>query len=145
VWSAQGAWEPEEAQRVCEELGLVRAFDPLETKASAAPVVYATLRALGHRAGFSLAALADALTKTIERGPEEAFISVDAERAFDTARRLRTLAAEAGADTALGGAAADHADDDSDEEEDGEPGDEDFDDADDADDEASEEDEKDAS
>ncbi|MEY4580261.1 MAG: hypothetical protein RL701_4964, partial [Pseudomonadota bacterium] len=96
VWSAQGAWEPEEAQRVCEELGLVRAFDPLETKASAAPVVYATLRALGHRAGFSLAALADALTKTIERGPEEAFISVDAERAFDTARRLRTLAAEAG-------------------------------------------------
>jgi len=102
VWAAQGAWEPEEAQRVCDELGLCRAFDPLESRASASAVVYATLRALGHRAGFSYASLADAVTRTLEHGPEEAFISVDAERAFDIARRLRGLANQeaAGSDVA---------------------------------------------
>ena len=95
VWSAQGAWEPEEAEAMCKELGLVRAFDPLETPPSgASEVVYATLRALGHRAGFSYSALADAVTRTLAHSPREAFISVDAERSFDVAKRLQTLANE---------------------------------------------------
>jgi hypothetical protein len=101
VWAAQGAWEPEEAQAVCQELGLCRAFDPLETRSSSrADVVYATLRALGHRAGFSYAALSDALLRTLEHKPSEAFISVDAERAFDIARRLQTLSAQAAGEAA---------------------------------------------
>lgn len=95
VWAAQGAWEPELAQRVCEDLGLVRAFDPLETTGSPGAIAYATLRALGHRAGFSYSSLSDALVRTLEPGPTEAFISVDAERAFDIAKRLKTLASEA--------------------------------------------------
>jgi uncharacterized protein YecE (DUF72 family) len=95
VWAAQGAWEPEEAEALCKELGLVRAFDPLETPPSGtSDVVYATLRALGHRAGFSYSALADAVTRTLAHGPSEAFISVDAERSFDVAKRLQTLANE---------------------------------------------------
>lgn len=94
VWAAQGAWEPEEAQALCKELGLVRAFDPLETASSPGEVVYATLRALGHRAGFSYSALSDAVTRTLAHGPSEAFISVDAERSFDIAKRLQTLANE---------------------------------------------------
>ncbi|HET8932683.1 MAG TPA: DUF72 domain-containing protein [Polyangiales bacterium] len=95
VWAAQGAWEPEEAEALCKELGLVRAFDPLETPpSSASEVVYATLRALGHRAGFSYSALADAVTRTVQHGPRDAFISVDAERSFDVAKRLQTLANE---------------------------------------------------
>ena len=95
VWSAQGAWEPEEMHTLCKEIGFCRAFDPLETKSSPGEIAYATLRALGHRAGFSLSALADALTRTLAHGPKEAFVSVDAERAFDIARRLQTLAGEA--------------------------------------------------
>ncbi|MET0387112.1 MAG: DUF72 domain-containing protein [Polyangiales bacterium] len=98
VWAAQGAWEPEEQHALCEELGLVRAFDPLETKSSPAKVTYATLRALGHRAGFSYAALSDALARTLEHAPEEAFVSVDADKSFDIARRLQTLAVEAAGD-----------------------------------------------
>jgi hypothetical protein len=57
--------------------------------------VYATLRALGHRAGFSYSALADAVSRTLAHAPEEAFLSVDAERSFDIAKRLKGLAAEA--------------------------------------------------
>jgi len=89
------------------------------------------LRALGHRAGFSLSALADALSRTLAHGPTEAFISVDAERAFDIARRLQTLADQAFADAdreAAGGeideddddlaSDEDEADDDSEESED---------------------------
>jgi uncharacterized protein YecE (DUF72 family) len=92
VWSAQGAWEPEELQALCSELGLVRAFDPLETAAGPSEkVVYATLRALGHRAGFSFSSLSDAVARTQEFDPSEAFISVDAERSFDLAKRMQGL------------------------------------------------------
>jgi len=99
VWAAQGAWEPEELQRICDELGLTRAFDPLETAAIRSPIAYATLRALGHRSGFSYTALSDAVARTLEHEPEEAFISVDAARSFDVARRLHTLATQT--DTSL--------------------------------------------
>jgi len=141
VWAAQGAWEPEEAQALCEELGLCRAFDPLETKSSSGEIVYATLRALGHRAGFSHAALSDALIRTLEHRPTEAFISVDAERAFDIARRLHTLAAEAFSV----GAAAESGDEDTDAEPDEYEADEDdeLDGEDELDDEDEEEDEED--
>jgi len=123
VWAAQGAWEPEEAHAVCKELGITRAFDPLETLSSPGPVAYATLRALGHRSGFSYAALADALSRTLAHHPEEAFISVDSERGFDVARRLATLSAEAHAAAGLSDAAdrldADAGDDDSERDDDG--------------------------
>jgi len=99
VWAAQGAWEPEELQRICDDLGLVRAFDPLETAATRSSVAYATLRALGHRSGFSYTALSDAVARTLEHEPKEAFISVDAARSFDIARRLQTLATQT--DTSL--------------------------------------------
>lgn len=94
VWVPQGAWEVDEVQALCDELGLVRGFDPLETQCRPNPVVYATLRALGHRAGFSYSALSDALGRVLEHSPEEAFVSVDADRGFDIARRLQTIAAE---------------------------------------------------
>jgi uncharacterized protein YecE (DUF72 family) len=98
VWLPQGVWEAADTQALCADLGLVYGFDPLETKPGASDVVYATLRAFGHRAGFSLAALSDAVITTISGAPREAFISVDAERAFDIARRIRTLSSEAGID-----------------------------------------------
>jgi hypothetical protein len=134
VWSAQGAWEPEEMHALCKELGWCRAFDPLETKSSPGEIAYATLRALGHRAGFSLSALADALTRTLAHGPTEAFVSVDAERSFDIARRLQTLASQALADADREAAGGDVDEDDEltddaeDEEEDAESDDDDEDD-----------------
>jgi uncharacterized protein YecE (DUF72 family) len=99
VWAAQGAWEPEEMQSLCTELGLVRAFDPLEAKSSPGEVVYATLRALGHRAGFSYSSLEDAVTRTMEHGPSEAFLSVDADKSFDVARRIKGIVSQALAET----------------------------------------------
>ncbi|HTU62521.1 MAG TPA: hypothetical protein VMF89_28870, partial [Polyangiales bacterium] len=107
-------WEPEEMQALCTELGLVRAFDPLESKSSPGEVVYATLRALGHRAGFSFSSLEDAVTRTMEHGPSEAFLSVDADKSFDVARRIKGIVSQAIAETA----AEDDFDGDDDEDED---------------------------
>jgi uncharacterized protein YecE (DUF72 family) len=96
VWLPQGVWEPETAAALSADLGLVYGYDPLETRdAPASDVTYATLRALGHRAGFSTAALSDALVATLAHGPSEAFFSVDAERAFDIARRLTSTLEQA--------------------------------------------------
>jgi len=100
VWLPQGVWEAADAQALCADLGLCYGFDPLEGKPARGDVAYATLRAFGHRAGFSLAALADAVTTTLTYEPQEAFISVDADRAFDVARRIRTLSSEAADATA---------------------------------------------
>jgi uncharacterized protein YecE (DUF72 family) len=110
VWAAQGAWEPEEAQALCRELGILRAFDPLETAASPGDAVYATLRAMGHRAGFTYASLADAVSRTLVHAPKEAFLSVDAERSFEIAKRLKGLAAESLGEQLPAGIAADGGD-----------------------------------
>jgi uncharacterized protein YecE (DUF72 family) len=102
VWLPQGVWEPADTQALCADLGLVYGFDPLEGKPAASEVVYATLRALGHRSGFSLAALSDAVSTTLRHSPKTAFLTVDAERAFDVARRLRTLSSEGSLDAPAG-------------------------------------------
>jgi uncharacterized protein YecE (DUF72 family) len=114
VWLTQGLWEPEDTRALCNELGLCHAFDPLESEANPGEVAYATLRAFGHRAGFSLAALSDALDKTRRYATREAFVSVDAERAFDVARRLQSLASGQAADDALDDEGADEAESDED-------------------------------
>jgi hypothetical protein len=123
VWVAQGVWEPEDVHAMCSELGLHRGFDPLETKATKDQIAYATLRAFGHRSGFSLASLSDALVTTMAQSPAEAFISVDAERGFDVARRIQKLIEESaalGAAEDAAGESADDEDEDDDLEDDGE-------------------------
>jgi uncharacterized protein YecE (DUF72 family) len=122
VWWPQGVWEAPDAQALCAELGLVYGFDPLETRPGASEVVYATLRALGHRSGFSLAALSDAVSIATSHAPKEAFLSVDAERAFDIARRLRGLSDGASAEPSA--PSADPEQDEFDEDEDALEGDE---------------------
>jgi uncharacterized protein YecE (DUF72 family) len=129
VWVAQGVWEPEDVHAMCSELGLHRGFDPLETKATKDQIAYATLRAFGHRSGFSLASLSDALVTTMAQSPAEAFISVDAERGFDVARRIQKLIEESAAlGAAEDAAGAEEDDEDDDLEDEGEEveGDEDL-------------------
>ncbi len=96
VWAPRGVWEPEDTEPLCAKLGLSRAFDPLETPRPAGPFVYAELRALGHRKSFSQSALQDALEVIASEEYDEAFISVDAERGFDVAKRIMKIAAELG-------------------------------------------------
>lgn len=112
VWAPSGAWEPEEAEPVCDALGLLKAFDPLESRRPGGEVVYATLRAIGHRSTYSQAALEDALEAIEDEPASEAYISVEAERAFDIAKRLQRLAAERGMTDAHGEAGDDEADED---------------------------------
>lgn len=115
VWLPSGVWEPHETEVIAAELGIVAGFDPLESRRPAGPVAYGILRAMGHRTSFSPAAMADALATLLTAETREAFVTVDAERAFDVAKRLRQLATSAFAESA-----ADDAEDDEDGDEDDE-------------------------
>jgi uncharacterized protein YecE (DUF72 family) len=92
VWLPSGLWEPQETEALAAEYGLVCGFDPLEVRRPYGPVAYGKLRAMGHRTSFSPAALGDALVTLITAETTEAFLSVDAERAFDVAKKLRQIA-----------------------------------------------------
>jgi uncharacterized protein YecE (DUF72 family) len=92
VWLPSGLWEPQETEALAAEYGLVCGFDPLEVRRPYGPVAYGKLRAMGHRTSFSPAALGDALVTLITPETTEAFLSVDAERAFDVAKKLRQIA-----------------------------------------------------
>ncbi len=94
VWAPAGLWETDETNDLCTQLDLVRAFDPLEMPRPAGDIVYAQLRAMGHRSSFSPAALQDALETIADAPASEVFISVDAPRSFDIARRIVQLAVE---------------------------------------------------
>lgn len=96
VWAPRGVWEIEDTEPLCAELGLVRAFDPLESARPAGSFVYAELRALGHRKSFSLSALEDALDVIAGAHFDTAYVCVDSDRGFDVAKRLMSLAAEHG-------------------------------------------------
>lgn len=88
VWAPAGAWEPEDAQRIAEQLGLVYAFDPLHEDRPPGSVVYAQLTAMGAQTGFSDATLEDVLAKIEAEPYDEAFVSIDAPRSFQHAVRL---------------------------------------------------------
>ena len=120
VWLPSGVWEPHETEVIAAELGIVAGFDPLESRRPAGPVAYGILRAMGHRTSFSPAAMADALATLLTAETREAFVTVDAERAFDVAKRLRQLATSAFAESA-----ADDAEDDEDEDSDDDESDDD--------------------
>ncbi len=91
VWFPGGLWEPHDSHAVAASLGLVCGFDPLESKRPPGPIAYGTLRAMGHRTGFTPAALDDAIDTLVTADTELAFLSIDAERGFDIAKRTRQL------------------------------------------------------
>lgn len=138
VWSPSGVWEPHETEALAAELGIVAGFDPLESRRPSGPVAYGTLRAMGHRTSFSPAAMADALATLITPETREVFLSVDAERAFDVARKLRQIAMSLLTDAAEGGG-----DEDSELDEDDDELDDEFAAGDDADEEGADEDARD--
>jgi uncharacterized protein YecE (DUF72 family) len=100
VWLPSGVWEPHETEVIAADLGIVAGFDPLESRRPAGPVAYGILRAMGHRTSFSPAAMGDALATLLTRETREVFVTVDAERAFDVAKRLRQIAMSAFEDSA---------------------------------------------
>jgi hypothetical protein len=91
VWAPRGPWEPEQAARFAESVGLVLAFDPLLDPRPPGPVVYARLTALGVRRSFSDAALDDALDVILSEPVERGYISIDSDRSFKQAQRLSHL------------------------------------------------------
>lgn len=100
VWLPGGLWEPHVTEVLAADLGIVAGFDPLESRRPAGPVAYGTLRAMGHRTSFSPAAMGDALATLLTNETREVFVTVDADRAFEVAKRLRQIATSAFEDSA---------------------------------------------
>jgi hypothetical protein len=92
VWAPRGAWEPEHAERVAADLGLVLAFDPLEETCPVGPIAYARLIAIGARRSFSPASLEEALEALPASGDAASYVVIESERAFPQACALQRLA-----------------------------------------------------
>lgn len=97
VWHPSGLWDPEIALPLARKLGLVLAFDPLETEPpDDAEPVYARLRAIGLRSRFPETLLLEALDSALASAAEEVFVAIDSPRSFQEASRLSQLAREDG-------------------------------------------------
>jgi uncharacterized protein YecE (DUF72 family) len=120
VWSPTGLWEPDTAQEFAARLGIVCAFDPLETPAPSVPVAYARLEAIGGRQRFGdpvLRDLADILDAS-EAG--DIYLAIASPQSFQQATRLAQITRELtpGDDEVLEGEEALDDDEDADEDED---------------------------
>ena len=93
VWHPTGLWDPELARPFAKKHGVICAFDPLETAAPRAPLVYARLTAIGARKRFGETELLETLDALLESGAEEAFAAIDSPKSFSEATRLAALAA----------------------------------------------------
>jgi uncharacterized protein YecE (DUF72 family) len=85
VWHPRGAWEPALADRVCADLGLIRAFDPLRENAPASGAVR-YLRPLGPRMGtWSV----DKLSMIVEAGRDKpSYLALSHRDGFRDAEKL---------------------------------------------------------
>ncbi|MBX3252174.1 MAG: DUF72 domain-containing protein [Myxococcales bacterium] len=92
IWAPGGLWEAELAAPFAEELGVLRAFDPLEDDAPTGPVGYARLPAVGARQRFGEGLLVDVLDRLVEAELDEVFVAIESARSFQEARTLQTLA-----------------------------------------------------
>jgi uncharacterized protein YecE (DUF72 family) len=142
VWSPTGLWEPETAQAFAARLGIVCAFDPLESPAPSVPVAYARLEAIGGRQRFGdpiLRDLADILDAS-EAG--DIYLAIASPQSFQQATRLAQITSEStsGGDDVLEGEEALEDDDDDDDADDDDADDDDADDDDADDDDADDDD-----
>lgn len=93
VWHATGLWDHEIAAPFARKLGVLLAFDPLESDPPEGErVVYARLRAMGTRSRFDETALLDILDAVVSSDADEAFIAIDSPRSFKEATRFTQLA-----------------------------------------------------
>lgn len=93
VWHPTGLWDREIAAPFARKLGVVLAFDPLESDPPEGErLVYARLRAMGMRSRFDETALLDILDALASSDADEAFVAIDSPRSFKEATRLAQLA-----------------------------------------------------
>lgn len=93
VWHPTGLWDFEIARPVAEKLGVLLAFDPLETEPPGGDrLLYARLRAIGARSRFSETLLLDLLDAVQGSDADEAYVAIDSPRSFKEAARLAQLA-----------------------------------------------------
>ena len=98
VWAPTGLWEWSQAYAFAQRLGIVCAFDPLESPVPEGPTLYARITAVGKRTRFTPAILervANAVTS--EDDVETAYVAVESMRSFEEAVQLQGLVGALGA------------------------------------------------
>lgn len=91
VWAPEGLWEEQDSARLAADLGLVRAFDPLQEELPEGPVAYARLRTLGGQTSFSDATLSDVVGTLSAPHLDAAFLAIESERSVQQAERATAL------------------------------------------------------
>lgn len=93
VWHPTGLWDRELALPFAEKLGVILAFDPLESEPPTGDrLLYARLRGVGMRSRFSETMLLDILDGLQSSDADDAFVAIDSPRSFKEATRLAQLA-----------------------------------------------------
>lgn len=93
VWQPAGLWDAEIARPFAGKIGVLHAFDPLETRPKGGPLVYARLRAIGTRKRFTETLLLEVVDRLSSSDATDAFVAIDSPKSFAEAQRLATLAA----------------------------------------------------
>jgi hypothetical protein len=89
VWVPGGLWEPAEALTAAREMGVGFGYDPLEAPAAASG--YLRVRGIGARARLGESALSTVAEAALASGEEETLVTIESERSFREAVRLRAL------------------------------------------------------
>lgn len=92
VWHPSGLWDRELAIPFARKLGVIWGFDPLQSAPPPSTLLYARLRAIGQRQRFTETLILDLLETLLASGAEDAYVSIESERSFREARRLREIA-----------------------------------------------------
>lgn len=93
VWHPSGLWDWEIARPLALKLGVILAFDPLETDPPPGDLLlYGRLRAIGARARFNETVLLDLLDALQGSDADEAYVAIESPRSFKEAARLAQLA-----------------------------------------------------
>jgi hypothetical protein len=94
VWQPSGLWDAELARPFARKLGVLHAFDPLQTRAPlGGTTLYARLRAIGTRKRFTETLLLEVVDSLASSDAVDAFVALDSPKSFAEAQRLAALAA----------------------------------------------------
>ncbi|UJR81779.1 hypothetical protein [Sandaracinus amylolyticus] len=94
VWQPGGLWDIDEAATFANSLGVVCAFDPLESPAPTGEIAYARVRAIGARSRLGEGLLSAIVESIAASDAATIYLAIESELGFKKARRVSELLAD---------------------------------------------------